>query len=222
MTPSARKTFWWYALAASMGGTSFFFYICLLESFPPKEMLGVYLWPLTSILIMIASILALRRCYRDEPGAFSGFWQLSIVDLYAVIFFAALWMAIWRSVSPNDFVSHGIAVSLFMGFALTFCLLLSARKGYPESREKIPFAIGLLLKTLGWLALGAIILLCSYWILYRYDLHRLAEILGYCMFVHSDGWHSLRVLNPVRIGLLFLPVGMALCWLIEKRRRVLP
>ena len=222
MTPSARKTLWWYTLAASIGGAAFFFYVCAIEGWPPSSIQGVYLWPLASILSAFGSLVMLRRCYRDEPDAFSGFWQLSIVDLYSVIFFTALWMAVWRSVSPGDFVPHGIAISLLMGLAFTFCLLLSARRGFRESRAKIPFAAGLLLKSLGWLAVGALILLSSFWILYHRDLRRLGGILAYCTFLYSEGRQGLRGLNPVRIGLFFLPVGMALTWWIEKRRRDLP
>ena len=217
MTPAARKTFWWYALAASMGGTAFFLFICIIETPPPAAMLGVYVWPLSCIATSVAAIWNLRRYYRDEPDAFRGFFQLSIIDLSAVVLFAALWMGGWRAFSMDNFKPTGIVISLLMTVSYALCLLVAARSGFTSSKSKIPYALGLQFNAVGWLAFGAMIVTMLFLILYRGDFQRAWEVLNYCIagkmaqFITRNEW------LPIRVGLPFLPVGTLIWWLIKGR-----
>jgi hypothetical protein len=223
MTPSARKTFWWHALAASMGGTAFFVYMCILEQhLPPLSKYPVYIFPILVLALTAFSIKALRRCYHDEPATFRGFWQLSMLDLYAVVAFSALWMFAWCALSRSTFVPTGMIVSPLMGIGYALCLLISTRLGFITSISRIPFAAGLLFKILGWLSLGALALVCSYYIFYERGPTDARAILEYSILWRTIAWDTYEFMNPVRIGLPFLPVGTVICWLVEKRGRVLP
>lgn len=218
MTPSARKTFWWYALAASMGGTAFFVFICIIETPPPAAMLGVYVWPLSCIATTVAAIWRLRRCYRDEPDAFRGFFQLSIIDLYAVVLFAALWMGGWRTLSMPNFVPTGVVISLLMTMSYALCLLVAARYGFTSSTSKIPYALGLQFKTVGWLSLGAMMVTILFLILYRGDFQQAWEVLRYCIVGTMGRYMTDSLLLPLRVGLPFLPVGTLICWIVDRRK----
>src|SRR6185295_15643898 len=151
MSVIARKHLWWSMLAGSMGGTLFFVYICLIGGPPPPRMIGVWMWPGTCVTLSFVSAILLRRIYREEPGGIRGLWQLSIVDLYAIIGMTALWMAAMRGAWPEKFLPVGIAVSLGMGIGSTVSLLVAARKGFSARALKIRYAAGLLLTGLGLL-----------------------------------------------------------------------
>lgn len=212
---SGRKTFWWSMLAASMGGTAFFVYICCIAGAPPPRMFAVYAWPAVCMAMSGISIYILRRIYRDEPGGIRGLWQLSIVDLYAIILFTALWMAAMRSAWPGSFLPVGIAVSLTMGLGYLVSMLVAARKGFAASRHKIPYAAGLVFKTTGLLALGALVVTCAFVLIYRGDMARALEVVSYCLFLESADRRFLRDIMPIRIGLVFLPMGLVICWWVR-------
>ena len=220
LTLSRRKTILWHVLAGCMGANAFMVYDCINDGYLPVRR-SEYLFPIFILALTAFSIRALRRCYRDEPEAFRGFWQLSMLDLYAVIVFSALWMAAWCALSRSTFVPAGMIVSPLMGLGYALCLLISTRLGFTQSASRIPFAAGLLFKTLGWLALGALALICFYWLFYRREPTIARAILEYALLWRTFVQDTYAVVHPVRVALPFLPAGTLLCWSVEKRRRVL-
>ncbi len=194
--------------ATTIGATILFIILCALKGPPRGREAGFYLWPAATILIAIFSARDLKRSYREEPGNFAGFWHLSIADFYAVILFTGLLMAIFKSAAPEHFIRLGIALPMLSGFAYLFCLLLATRKGHTHSTSKFPCAFAYLLIGFGWMAIGAILIICIVFVLMREigDLVRLfAIILG---LTSERQFLDEGIIIALRIGLIGLPIGL--------------
>jgi hypothetical protein len=167
--------------------------------------------------VSAVSVAALRHIYHSEPGGIRGLWQLSIIDLYALILFTALWMAVMRAARPEVFVPAGVGVSLTMGLGYAISLLVAARKGFKANRHKIPYAAGLLFKAAGLLALGALVATCIFMLIVNRGSSELRGLVAYCLFLNKSGGD--RVFEPVRNGLALLPAGMLLCWWVRRLKK---
>lgn len=218
MTPLQRITLWWVTLAAGLGGLTFFVYLCSLYGPPTVGEVGIYSWPVISIFVATVSARALRRYYQTEPDAWRGFWQLSIIDLYAVIFFTAANMAIWKALYPAEFNPRGMVMSLIAGAGYSVCLLVSARQGCKDSVVKIPYALAMFFRAVGWMGAGALGAICLFLILYAHSLRAMVECVGSIFFgSQSQQWG--KEIVPIRVSLIFLPVGVLLGRVIKKWRR---
>lgn len=199
-----RKKYAWIVLASGVGGTLVFLVLCALDG-PPD--IFEYIWPIcTSAAALIATLL-LKKYYREEPETFAGLWQLSIVDLFAISFFAAVLMAGWRAAWPLAFVPAGIAVTLSLAAAFAFCLLFAARKGFQLPQAKITQALSVLMTSLGWTAVGTLVVLIAVILCYSVP-HELAGFLA-AIFVYMDPWQSKNnwLVYSIRIGVICLPLG---------------
>ena len=205
-----RKSTGWILLAASVGATLLFAVLCVLKG-PPNwnREGGFYAWPVATVLISIFSVISLKRSYRAEPEDFAGFWHLSIVDFYAVTLFTAASMGILRAAWPADFISAGIAVSLVLGFAYLFCLLLAARKGYDHA-AKYGSALSFYLMGFGWMAVGSVGITLVVFVLMR-DAEGFFDVIQQILFMRQDDrFLASGILVAIRAGALGLPVGILL------------
>lgn len=205
-----RKTTGWILLAASVGATLLFAVLCMLKG-PPKwnREGGFYAWPLATVLISVFSAISLKRSYRAEPGNFAGFWHLSIVDFYAVTLFAAVSMAIFRAAWPAYFIAVGIAVSLVLGFAYLFCLLIAARKGYDHA-AKYGGALSFFLMGFGWMTVGSVGIIFVVFVLMR-DVDGFFNVIQEILFMRlGNRLLETGIIVAIRAGLLGLPIGIAL------------
>lgn len=208
MSLAKRKLTAWILLATNVGASLFFGYLFITKGMPKGRESILIAVPVVTGVVSILSALDVRRSYRKEPSDLAGFWQLAIVDFYAVLLFAALLMGLANSLWPLEFKRGiGIGISLVLAFAFVFCLLLAARKGYSGFAQKSVCALSYLLIGLGWLAVGMIGITCIALVLIG-DANRIFEFLGYLFFFQNIGMLNGTIFNAMRIGLCFLPLGV--------------
>lgn len=106
---------------------------------------------------LVSSLLWLRHSYRIEPAQRPGKWQLSLADCLLATGFAAVWMAAWRGFSPGNFLATGAACSFVAGIWLLVSMLTAARLGFEVPPVKWVFALGLALKSYGYVCWGIFI-----------------------------------------------------------------
>jgi hypothetical protein len=157
------------------------------------------------------SIVRLYSIYRREPDRFSGLWQLSITDFYCDICFTALLLAAGRAIAPNDFVPVGIVVALLLGVAFLFSMLVAARKGYKRSLVKWIYALGMLLRSLGYMAVFVMIIVMPV-ILMIGGPRLVVEFVSGIVLADYRDWFAV----VIRFGLICLPVGIGICKFVER------
>ncbi|HLX65252.1 MAG TPA: hypothetical protein VKX17_28545 [Planctomycetota bacterium] len=210
MSRQHLKSVCWFMLAAGFGGSLTFALLCLQYGPPGPIEMSVYWWPVCTLLLSAVSAGTLIKCHRAAPESFGGHWHLSLVDLIAISFFAALCMAAYRAVWPRSFLPSGVSVALTLAAGFTFCLLFAARKGHSRSHVKIAFAAGLLCKSLGVIAVGTLVSISIVIVCYD-NFFALCGYIDEALFFGHDAGISLSILNwPLRIGLLCFPLGYAL------------
>jgi len=111
MTVASRKIFWWYLLAAGVGGTALFVYFAVAESLGEPKF---YAWPAVSLLLAIYAGVRLRRCYRQEPLA-PGFWHMSIADMLLAAMITGIVMTIFQTGRAHSFLAVSAPLSLIVG-----------------------------------------------------------------------------------------------------------
>jgi hypothetical protein len=72
---------------------------------------------------------------------------------------------------------------------------------------------------LGLLAVGALIAVCLFLLLYeaRVESESAARVIAYVLFVPLRDGRLEDDLLPVRVGMVFLPVGLMTCWSVGRR-----
>jgi len=167
----------------------------------------------------LVSGIVLRRSYRLEPANFSGFWHLSLVDLWASMFYAALLMFVFRAIWPDRFVPIGMVVTVVLALGFTFCLLLAARKGCTTLRLKILCAQSYFWGSLGWMAVGMFVFIIAFIGVVENELGKSMKALVVLIDIFSDvgGSTDRLVFNVVRVGFVCIPLSWALRKYVERQ-----
>ncbi|MEI6232506.1 MAG: hypothetical protein WCT04_05610 [Planctomycetota bacterium] len=209
-----RKTIAWILLALSGGGLLLFLVVSLTERSPGGGLNALNVLVAISFAVLIASIVSLRRSYREQPGNFTGFWHLSIIDFYVVTVFAAVLMALMKAFWPENFNPVGIGMSLVVAFVFLFCILFAARHGFSSLRLKYVAALCFLCIGLGWLAVGSVLFV----IIARTILGSNPSGFLETLFIGKNIYTTshLLITKLMRIGLAVLPIGIM--WLRRLRR----
>ena len=215
MTIATKKKIAWVVFLVNLGSLLFFYYIFLANDahkVPPR----IIPWPVTSMLLGPFSALYLLRCYRLEPVKGPGHWHLSLSDFQIASFFSALCMALWHSTWPDSFIFWGAAVSVIGGIWLLMCLMVAEWRGFSKYATKLPLAIGLLLKSYGylaWASLTAFIVLLAIFEGFSGVLEFWRDLIG--VYINSDRF----LYVTIYMSLPTLPIGWALCAFVLRKKK---
>lgn len=154
----------------------------------------------------------LRGLYRLQPPQPRGPWQVSLAECLSVVLFAGIWMLLWRTYSPSDFMPDGARLGLLATLWLLMSLLAASRCQCREFPLKLYFAAGLLLKSFGYFSWGALLMLSILRLLDGglISFYALWKELFFEPWFGGDLWDLFA-----RVGLFGWPVGFTICGLVR-------
>jgi hypothetical protein len=211
MTLASQKKLWWMVLPGSFGSLAFFAVLFAIKGPLSKREMIFYLWPVISIAAFVVSIVRLYSIYRREPDGFSGLWQLTITDFYCDICFTALSMAVARAMAPNDFVPVGIVLAVLLGVAYLVSMLVAARKGFRRSLVKWIYALGMLLRSLGFMAAVVVLIVVPLIMIGGGGPGEVSQFMSQIAWPKYRNWPT----DVIRIAMICLPVGIGICKFVE-------
>lgn len=172
MTIAMQKKLLWIAFAVTLQTWMFVFLSLALHlifyrgptTYPASIVtLAVLAMPCTEIVRTF-----LMDCYRREPPAWTGRWQLALSDLILISLFGAITMAVARRLDTDAFFLFGLPFVLTLTVEFALAMLFTERIGFPSKRLRVVMALCMVVGTVGaTIMTGVVLISCAFVHFYR-------------------------------------------------------
>jgi len=214
MRMSWRKVISWSLLALGAGGTLYHVWLAAISTGESE-----WLWrSLHTLPLALMPAVPLYYCYRAEPLAGTGRWQIGLADLLVVVLSTGLLMAGMHELADacyDECLPPRFVFPFLWGALLLTGLFVATRRGF-HGLARWFYAAGIFGCVYGALALGAIAVQLPYLIATGGgDEVRIffVKLLWQGPGLNERGFpENPWIYVPLHLGLIALPAGVLLCW----------